>query len=388
MIRYITAGESHGKHLTAIIEGIPAGLELTEDYINIELARRQKGFGRGKRMQSLEKDKVSIVSGVRYGKTIGSPITMIIPNKDWENNKKIMSILKKNYDERFKLTHPRPGHADLAGIIKYNRNDIRDILERASARETAARVAVGAVCKKYLNEFDIKTASFVTEIGGIIAKKTKLEIKDIKSISESSEVRCLDKQAEKFMIDNILKAEKHGDTLGGVFTVIVDNVPVGLGSYIQWDLKLDARLAYAVMSIQAIKGVEIGGGFDLARRFGSQVHDEIFYDDNIGYFRKSNNAGGIEGGISNGQQIIVHAAMKPIPSLTKPLKSVDIKTKKQVEAQAIRSDVCAVPAAAVVGEAVVSIEVSKAFCEKFGGDSINEVKNNYSKYLDLLNPVK
>ncbi|OGS46985.1 MAG: chorismate synthase [Elusimicrobia bacterium RIFOXYD2_FULL_34_15] len=381
MIRYLTAGESHGKYLTAIIEGIPAGLGLTEDFINKELARRQKGFGRGKRMQGLEKDMVLLASGVRYGKTTGSPITLIIPNKDWENNKKLMSIFENDYDEKFRLSRPRPGHADLAGYIKFNSSDIRDILERASARETAARVAVGAVCKRYLEEFKINFASFVDEIGGIKAKELKLEIKNIIKISESSEVRCLDQQAEKEMMEKILQAEKSGDTLGGIFTILIDKVPVGLGSYTQWDLKLNARLAYAVMSIQAIKGVEIGGGFDVSKKFGSQVHDEIFYAKSTGYFRKTNNAGGIEGGISNGEQIIIHAAMKPIPTLKKPLKSVDIKTKKQVEAQAVRSDVCAVPSAAVVGEAVAAIEISKAFSEKFGGDSIPEVKNNYSKYL-------
>ncbi|MDD5686691.1 MAG: chorismate synthase [Elusimicrobia bacterium] len=384
MIRYVTAGESHGKSLTAILEGIPSGLELTEDFINSELFRRQKGFGRGKRMQSIEKDKILVTSGIRHGKTIGSPIAMTILNKDWENWKTIMSLDINDYDEKFRLSRPRPGHADLAGVIKYNSDDIRNILERASARETAARVAVGAVCKKYLNEFNIKIVSFTKEIGGICAPAVKLGIEDIIKLAEDSPVRCLNGKSEKLMMKVIEKAKKNGDTVGGIFTVIVDGIPVGLGSHTQWDLKLDARLAYAVMSIQAIKGVEIGLGFEIAKRPGSRVHDEIFYNESTGYLRKSNNAGGIEGGISNGEQIVISAAMKPIPSLGKPLHSVDIKTKVEVNAQIVRSDVCAVPSAGVIGEAVVSVEIAKAFSEKFGGDSIEETKLNYSNYVRMI----
>jgi chorismate synthase len=384
MIRYLTAGESHGKNLTVIVDGIPAGLELKEDFVNIELARRQKGFGRGKRMQSIESDKVSISSGLRHGKTIGSPICMTISNKDWKNWMKIMSIDKSDYEDSYRITHPRPGHADLAGILKYDTDDIRNILERASARETAARVAVGTVCKIFLEEFDIKIVSFTDEIGGIQAPNIKMAVDNIAKVSNLSPVRCLDKKAEKQMIKAIENAGKIGDTLGGIFTVLVDKVPVGLGSHTQCDLKLDGRIAYAIMSIQAIKGVEIGLGFGVARKSGSQVHDEIFYNKNKGYWRKTNNAGGIEGGISNGEQIVIRAAMKPIPSLGKPLKSVDIETKEQVKAQIVRSDICAVPSAEIIAESITAIEVAKTFCEKFGGDSMKEIKTNYSNYLDMI----
>ncbi|PIU83904.1 MAG: chorismate synthase [Elusimicrobia bacterium CG06_land_8_20_14_3_00_38_11] len=384
MIRYVTSGESHGKCLTAILEGIPYGLELDEDFINSELARRQKGFGRGERMQSIESDKVSITSGVRHGKTLGSPIALTISNKDWENWKTIMSTEAGDADEKFKLTRPRPGHADLPGVLKFNTDDMRDILERSSARETAARVAVGAICKKFLKEFGIKIISFTKEIADIRVPSSKMKIDDIAELVENSPVRCYDEKVAEQMIKAIEKAKENGDTVGGIFTVVVGGVPVGLGNHTQWDLKLDARLAFAVMSIQAVKGVEIGRGFDITRKLGSEVHDEIFYDKSIGYWRKSNNAGGIEGGISNGEQIIVRAAMKPIPSLKRPLQSVDIKTKETMKAQIVRSDVCAVPAAGVIGEAVVSIEIAKAFLEKFGGDSISEIKTNYLNYMDML----
>lgn len=384
MIRYVTSGESHGKCLTAILEGIPYGVELDEDFINAELARRQKGFGRGERMQSIESDKVSITSGVRHGKTLGSPIALTISNKDWENWKTIMSTQTSDADANFKLTRPRPGHADLPGILKFNTDDMRDILERSSARETAARVAVGAICKKFLKEFEIKIISFTKEIAGIRVPSTRIKIDDIAALAEKSPVRCFDEKTAERMIKAIEKAKENGDTVGGIFTVVVGGIPVGLGSHTQWDLKLDARLAYAVMSIQAVKGVEIGRGFDVSRKLGSQVHDEIFYDNSIGYWRKSNNAGGIEGGISNGEQIIVRAAMKPIPSLKRPLQSVDIKTKESIKAQIVRSDVCAVPAAGVIGEAVVSIEIAKAFIEKFGGDSIAEIKANHLNYTNML----
>lgn len=384
MIRYVTSGESHGKCLTAVLEGIPYGLELDEDFINNELARRQKGFGRGERMQSIESDKVSITSGVRHGKTIGSPIALTISNKDWENWKTIMSTDSGISEEKFKLTRPRPGHADLAGILKFNTDDMRDILERSSARETASRVAVGAICKKFLKEFGIKIISFTKEIAGIRVQSTKMKVDDLAALAENSPVRCFDEKTAERMIKAIEKAKENGDTVGGIFTVVAAGVPVGLGSHTQWDLKLDARLAYAVMSIQAVKGVEIGRGFDVSRKMGSQVHDEIFYDNSIGYWRKSNNAGGIEGGISNGEQIIVRAAMKPIPSLKRPLQSVDIKTKESIKAQIVRSDVCAVPAAGVIGESVVAIEIAKAFIDKFGGDSISEIKTNHLNYIEMM----
>lgn len=346
MIRYVTSGESHGKCLHAILEGIPAGLKLSEGDVNRELERRQKGFGRGERMQKIEKDKVEITSGLRWGETIGSPITMVITNRDWENWKKLMSIYASDKEMKARMVRPRPGHADLAGALKYGREDLRDILERASARETAARVAVGAVCKKLLAEFVIKVVSMTEEIGGIEAVISKLNVEEIEKMSESSLVRCPDKNAEKKMVEAIGKAEKAGDTLGGVFTVLVFNPPPGLGSHAQWDLRLDGRLAQALMSIPAVKGVEIGAGFVMAREPGSKVHDEIFYEAGRGYYRKTNNSGGIEGGISNGENIITRVAMKPLSSLKKPLKSVDMITKREVPAEVVRGDICAVPSAA------------------------------------------
>ena len=384
MIRYVTSGESHGKCLHAILEGIPAGLKLSEGDVNRELERRQKGFGRGERMQKIEKDKVEITSGLRWGETIGSPITMVITNRDWENWKKLMSIYASDKEMKARMVRPRPGHADLAGALKYGREDLRDILERASARETAARVAVGAVCKKLLAEFVIKVVSMTEEIGGIQAVISKLNVEEIEKVNESSPVRCPDKNAEKKMVEAIGKAEKSGDTLGGVFTVLVINPPPGLGSHTQWDLRLDGRLAQALMSIPAVKGVEIGEGFVMARKPGSKVHDEIFYETGKGYYRKTNNSGGIEGGISNGENIITRVAMKPLSSLKKPLKSVDMITKKEVAAEVVRADICAVPSASVIGEAVVALEISRAMREKFGGDSLAEMKANFAHYIEKL----
>jgi len=387
MIRYVTSGESHGKCLHAILEGIPAGLKLSEEDINRELERRQKGFGRGERMQKIEKDKVEITSGLRWGETIGSPITLVITNRDWENWKKLMSIYASDKEMKARMVRPRPGHADLAGALKYGREDLRDILERASARETAARVAVGAVCKKLLAEFVIKVVSMTEEIGGIQAVISKLNVEEIEKVSESSPVRCPDKNAEKKMVEAIGKAEKTGDTLGGVFTVLVFNPPPGLGSHAQWDLKLDGRLAQALMSIPAVKGVEIGAGFVMAREPGSKVHDEIFYEAGRGYYRKTNNSGGIEGGISNGENIITRVAMKPLSSLKKPLKSIDMITKREVPAEVVRGDICAVPSAGVIGEAVVALEIARAMKEKFGGDSLKEMKANFTHYIEeLKNP--
>lgn len=381
MIRYHTAGESHGKQVTVILEGIPAGLKITPDYINVQLERRQIGYGRGKRMD-IEKDRVEIISGIRWGGTIGSPIGMVIKNKDWENHMKIMSINEADMDQSLYLTRPRPGHADLAGAIKYNRKDIRDILERASARETAARVAGGAVARKLLEEFEIYVASFISKIGTIQAEETDLSVKKIFDLDEKSPLRCVDKDAEQKMIQEIDKVSKDGDTLGGVFTVLVDGVPPGLGSHTQWDLKLDGRVAQSLMSIQGIKGVEVGAGFNAAAKRGSQVHDEIMYDsDKKKFYRTSNNGGGIEGGMTNGERLIFRAAMKPISSLQKPLKSVDINTKKAAASEVVRADVCAVPAAGVVAEAVVAIEIARALKEKFGGDSLEEMVRNYKNYL-------
>lgn len=384
MLRYVTSGESHGKCLHSVLEGIPSGLKLSEEDINKELARRQRGFGRGERIQKIEKDRVEITSGLRWGETIGSPITMTIINKDWENWKKLMSIYASDKEMETRMVRPRPGHADLAGALKYGREDLRDILERASARETAARVAVGAVCKRLLAEFAIKVVSMTEEIGSIQAGISNLSPEEIEKASESSAVRCPDKRAEKKMIEAIKEAEKSGDTLGGVFTVLVINPPVGLGSHTQWDLRLDGRLAQAVISIPAVKGVEIGEGFSMARKPGSKVHDEIFYEAGRGYYRKTNNSGGIEGGISNGENIIVRAAMKPLSSLKKPLKSVDMITKKDVPAEVIRADICAVSSACVIGEAVVAFEIARTMREKFGGDSLKEMKSNFEHYIAEL----
>ncbi len=384
MFRYVTSGESHGKCLHAILEGIPSGLKLSEEEINRELIRRQRGFGRGERMQKIEKDRVEITSGLRWGETIGSPITMTIVNKDWENWKKLMSIYASDKEMEERMVRPRPGHADLAGALKYGREDLRDILERASARETAARVAVGAVCKRLLAEFAIKVVSMTEEIDSIQATISKLSPEQIEKASESSPVRCPDKNAEKKMVEVIKKAEKSGDTLGGVFTVLVINPPLGLGSHTQWDLRLDGRLAQALMSIPAVKGVEIGEGFVMARKPGSKVHDEIFYEAGKGYYRKTNNSGGIEGGISNGENIITRVAMKPLSSLKKPLKSIDMITKKEVLAEVVRADICAVPSAGVIGEAVVAWEIARAMREKFGGDSLQEMKSNFEHYIEEL----
>ncbi len=400
MFRYYTAGESHGKCLIAILEGVPAGLSLSAGEIDKELARRQGYAGRGKRMQKIEKDKVEILAGLHRGETIGSPVCLMIENKDW------------SIDRQPVRTRPRPGHADLAGVLKYAREDIGDILERASARETAARVALGAVAKKLLQEFKIRIASFTAEIGGIGINEDfssfyssglslpksfqKLSLEKILSLAEFSAVRTLDRKKEKLMLEKIELAEKKGDTLGGVFTVIIDGVPVGLGSYVQWDMRLDGCLAQGLMSIPGVKGVEIGAGFASSKKFGSEVHDAIFSDAKKGlqqaqtlslpkgFYRKTNNAGGLEGGITNGEKIILHAAMKPISSLKKPLPSVDIRTRKPTFAEIVRGDICVVPVAGVVGEAMAALEIAKAMKEKFAGDSLPEMKRNYAGYLRYL----
>lgn len=386
MLRYLTAGESHGKGLVAILEGIPAGLKLSGNDIDRELRRRQAGYGRGKRME-IEKDKVEIISGIRMGRTLGSPIALLIKNLDWENWRQVMmvedrKVISQNIPP---LTHPRPGHADLAGALKYNFDDLRNVLERASARETAVRVAIGAICRRFLSEFEIRIYSRVIQIGRIKDVNQWQPIKASYQIIEDSPLRCLNKRAEAKMIALIDSAKEKGDTLGGVFEVMILNLPVGLGSYVQWDLKLDARLAYALMSIQAIVGVEVGSGFMAAGKFGSQVQDEIFYGKSEHrFFRRSNNAGGIEGGMSNGEPIILRAAMKPISTLAQPLSSIDIVSKKPVKAIKERADVCALPAASVIGEAVAAFEIARAMREKFGGDSLAEFKRNYSGYLDYL----
>ncbi len=376
-MRYLTAGESHGSELVTILDDVPSGVSLDSGYIDNELGRRQGGYGRGARMK-IEKDTAEIVSGVRNRKTNGSPITIVIKNKDWENWK------NQSYKETI-VTLPRPGHADLSGVLKYNLNNVRDVLERSSARETAARVSVGAVAKRILDYLDIKFYSVVINIGG-----SGYNIKDYNSVItnyhkiEKSDVRSYDKKAEKLMKNKIDEAIKNKDTVGGIFEVIINGLPAGLGSFVQWDKKLDANLAKAIMSIQGVKGVEFGMGFEMANRYGSEVHDEIYYSKDNGYYRKSNNAGGIEGGMSNGENIIIRAVMKPIPTLMSPLNSVDIKSKKQSKAVKERSDVCVVPAASVIAENVAAIEILNAVQHKFGSDNIDDIINSYKKYLKRI----
>jgi len=382
-LRYLTAGESHGQALVAILEGIPSGLRLKREDIDRQLKRRQMGYGRGGRMQ-IEKDKVQILSGVRRGETIGSPITLLIYNLDWDNWKEVMSVDEPAKESFSSFTRPRPGHADLTGGMKYGFYDLRNVLERASARETAVRVSVGAVCRRLLEEFNISIFSRVIQIGEEKDESSWESAVTNYQIIENSPVRCADPLIEKRMIEIIDRAKENGDTLGGIFEIIVKGLPPGLGSYIQWDLKLDARLAFVIMSIQAVVGVEVGIGFKAASQPGSKVQDEIAYSKEKGFYRLTNRAGGIEGGMSTGEPLILRAAMKPISTLGKPLRSVDIVTKKEVKAGKERSDVCVVPAASVIGEAVVTIEIAKAMREKFGGDSLDEMKRNYYSYLNYL----
>jgi|LSQX01.3.fsa_nt_gb chorismate synthase len=380
MLRYLTAGETHGKCLVAIIEGLPSNIGIDVEQINNDLSLRQTGYGRGGRMQ-IEKDRVEILSGIRGGKTLGSPIAIKIENKDWNNWKHIMGT-EEAISDRI-VTKPRPGHADLSGCLKYAHEDIRNVLERASARETAIRTAVGSIAKQFIAAFGISVMGHVVSIGPV-SSKAKWHDKDFLKNVQNSLMRCADIDAEKKMIEYIDNIKEQGDSIGGIFEVIVKGMPIGLGSYVQWDRKLDSRMAAALMGIQAIKGVEIGLGFEVGGLPGSRVHDEIYYSKDNGYYRKTNNAGGIEGGMSNGEPIIVRAAMKPIPTLYKPLKSVDILTKEQFEASIERSDSCAVPAASVVGEAIVAWVIAVAFCEKFAGDSFEELKRNYNAYTDYL----
>mgnify|MGYP000137807339 FL=1 len=380
-IRFLTAGESHGRGLVCIIEGLPANLELSSEYINRELERRQRGYGRGGRMK-IEKDRVQILSGVRFGKTLGGPIALFIENKDWENWKEKMAVEGERPDTAVPFTRPRPGHADLAGGIKYNQRDLRNILERASARETACRVALGAVCKRFLEELGVFVGSYVVSIGPLCPPIEEQDLIKRHQLAEQSEVRFPDPSKDKEFMELIDRAKEMGESLGGVFEVFAVGVPPGLGSHVHWDRKLDGRIAQAMMSIQAIKGVEIGLGFEAARRFGSEVHDEIGYREGEGYFRYSNNLGGLEGGITNGMPIIVRCAMKPIPTLTKPLRSVDVLTKEEVRAGKERTDVVAVPAASVVGESALALVLADAFLEKLGGDFMEEIKERYRIYLE------
>jgi len=382
MLRFLTSGESHGKALVAILEGLPAGLVLDLEFLNKELARRQLGYGRGGRMK-IEQDTVEILSGVRFGKTLGSPIALVIENRDWKNWRDKMAV-EPGSGGFEPITRPRPGHADLAGLLKYGETDIRNILERSSARETAARVAIGAVAKTLLKMMEISIFSHVTRIGREEAKINRLpDMKDLEEIDKSP-VRCLDSRASQKMVEEIDRATEEKDSLGGTFEVLVFGCPPGLGSYTSWETRLDGRLSRALMSIPAIKGVEIGEGFKLAVLRGSQAHDEIFYEAGKDFYRKTNRAGGIEAGITNGETLVLRAAMKPLPTLGRPLGTVDVITKQPAEAFRERADICAVPAAAVIGEAVVAIEVARAALEKFGGDSLGDFKDNYRNYRERI----
>jgi chorismate synthase len=384
MFRFLTAGESHGKALTVIIEGLPAGLPLSEDYVASDLRRRQGGYGRSQRQQ-LEEDLAEILSGVRHGLTMGSPISLLIRNRDWENWQDVMAV-EPAAETTKRLTRLRPGHADLAGAMKYGQDDVRPILERASARETAARVAVGAVARRFLETFGIAVHSQTVAIGEVA---TCPQGEPDWEAVETSPVRCADRAASERMVQAVDAVREAGDTLGGVFEVWVTGVPMGLGSHVHWDRKLDGLLAQAVMSIHAVKGVEIGGGFALASLRGSQAHDVILPADEWGehpWRRASNHAGGLEGGITNGEPLILRAALKPISTLAKPLPSADLLTGEAIQAHYERSDVCVVPAAGVIGEAMVAIVLAEATLEKFGGDHVIETKRNWANYLSTIGP--
>ena len=383
--RFTTAGESHGRGLVGILEGIPAGLAVPTERINAELKRRMGGYGRGARMK-IEADQIEWLAGVRAGETLGSPIAMLVWNRDWEHWRDVMAPEADapggagaggGAERRRQVTRPRPGHADLAGSLKYDRADARDILERASARETVARVACGAVCKLLLEQFGVEVGSHVVELGGVTAKYLSPLPSPLNPASDASPVRCLDPGAEKEIIARIDAAKAAGDTLGGVVEVLALGVPVGLGSHVSWDRKLDGRLAQALMSIPAVKGVELGLGFEAARRKGSEVHDEIL----PGFARATNRAGGTEGGMTTGEPVVVRVAMKPISTLMAPLRTVDLTTGAPAQAQSERSDVTAVPAMGVIAEAMMALIVAQALLEKFGGDALRETKRNVEGYL-------
>jgi len=378
--RFTTAGESHGRGLVGVLEGIPAGLPLSAERVNAELKRRMGGYGRGARMK-IEADQIEWLSGVRAGETLGSPIAMLVWNRDWEHWQDVMApeadAAGGGSERRRQVTRPRPGHADLAGSLKYDRQDARDILERASARETVARVACGAVCKVLLEQFGVEIGSHVVELGGVVAKCPVPIPQPLNPASDASLVRCLDAEAEKEMIARIDAAKATGDTLGGVVEVIALGLPVGLGSHVSWDAKLDGRLAQALMSIPAVKGVELGLGFEAARRKGSEVHDEIL----PGLARATNRAGGTEGGMTTGEPLVARVAMKPISTLMSPLRTVDLKTGGPAQAQSERSDVTAVPAMGVIAEAMLALVLAQALLEKFGGDALSETRRNFEGYL-------
>lgn len=385
-MRYLTAGESHGPRLTAIIEGVPAGLPLTTDYINLELKRRQGGYGRGARMK-IESDKVEITSGVRHGRTMGGPITLNVTNLDHQKWLDIMDVADVNdkKKELRKITKPRPGHADLVGGMKYRFDDLRNSLERSSARETTMRVAVGAVAKRLLEEIGVEVASHIVSFGGIdVEIPENLTVAEIKRRSRQSEVSIVNPEREEEIRAYIDQIKKDGDTIGGIVETIVGGVPVGLGSYVQWDRKLDAKIAQGVVSINAFKGVEFGVGFEAGRLKGSQVMDEILWSKEDGFTRRTNNLGGFEGGMTNGEPIIVRGVMKPIPTLYKPLMSVDIETHKPYKATVERSDPTALPAAGVVMEAVVATVLATEILEKFSSDNLDELKEAVQQYRDYV----
>ncbi len=396
MLSYLTAGESHGPQLTAIIEGLPAGLTIDVDAVDAQLQRRQKGYGRGGRMK-IERDRIRLVGGVRHGRTLGGPVSLIIENRDWPNWSGIMDptrpLSSRLTDRQRKLaeqtTRPRPGHADLAGGIKYNHHDLRHVLERASARETAARVAVGAVARQMLEQFGCEFASHVVRVGAaaLPSRLKRPDIAQMQEVTEQSPVRCFHEGTERKMIEAIKEAGRRKDSLGGVAEIVVVGVPTGLGSYSQGFRRLDARLAGALMGVPSVKGVEVGLGFGYASRRGSQVHDQIYREQrgrrtSKGYYRKTNNAGGIEGGVSNGEALVLRVAGKPISTLNRPLATVDVRTGEPAKAMVERTDICVVPALAVVCEAVAALVVAEAFLEKFGADNMDEIRRHYDAWLD------
>lgn len=388
MLRFQTAGESHGQGLVAILSGLPAGLRVDFAYVDREMKRRQGGYGRGGRMK-IEADKVQFISGVRHGETIGSPITIFIANRDWENWKEALAVEDRPETRgKYKpLSPPRPGHADLAGCLKYDFREARYVLERASARETAARVAVGALAKLLLREFSIEVASHVIAVGGVTLSRQQVPFEQILALREREDIvlNCVDPAVEEKMKEEVDRALKAKDSVGGVFEVIAHGVPPGLGSCAQWDERLDGQLAQAVMSIQAVKAVELGSGIENAATLGSQAHDEIGYDRKESRFmRKSNRAGGVEGGMTNGEDVVVRGYLKPVSTLRQLLESVDLETKESVKAAYERSDVCVAPAAGVVGEAMVALVLARAFLEKFGGDSLQETRRNFRGYQEQL----
>jgi chorismate synthase len=393
MLRFTTAGESHGPALVSILEGMPAGLRLLAEDVNTELARRQQGYGRGRRMQ-IEKDAIQFLSGVRAGETLGSPISMLITNRDWKNWEEIMDAAPREGDpapRKRSVTRVRPGHADLVGMLKYDRTDARDILERASARETTSRVAAGAICRRFLREFGVTIGSHVVHLGGIDARRPDVMPADINAVSDASPLRTLDPDADELLITHIDKIKRAGNTLGGIAEVVCDGLPVGLGSHVSWDRKLDGRLGAAMLSIHAVKGVEIGIGFEASRLTGAEVHDEIEpapgrpTTGNVR--RRTNRAGGLEGGITTGEPLVIRVGMKPISTLMRPLGTVDVSSMEPASATAERSDVTAVPAMGVIAESMAAFVLAQAFLEKFGGDAMSDIRQNYDSYIRRVGPA-